>query len=83
MAVFEPRRPTAHLGIYGTDEVADVTGAGDTVIAVLTAALAAGAEPPEALRLSQVAAGIVVGKWGNAQATAEEIREVLRDAAGE
>jgi len=64
-------------------QVFDVTGAGDTVIAVLTAALAAGAEPPEALRLSQVAAGIVVGKWGNAQATAEEIREVLRDAAGE
>jgi rfaE bifunctional protein kinase chain/domain len=64
-------------------QVFDVTGAGDTVIAALTVALAAGAAPVEALRLSQVAAGIVVGKWGNAQATADEIRDVLRDAAGE
>ena len=63
-------------------QVFDVTGAGDTVIAVLTAALAAGAAPLEALRLSQVAAGIVVGKWGNAQATADEIRDVLRDVTG-
>lgn len=60
-------------------QVFDVTGAGDTVIAVLTAALASGATPPAALQLSQVAAGIVVGKWGNAQATAREIRDALRD----
>jgi rfaE bifunctional protein kinase chain/domain len=58
-------------------QVFDVTGAGDTVIAVMTAALAAGADSLSALRLSQVAAGIVIGKWGNAQATAEEIAAAL------
>ena len=58
-------------------QVFDVTGAGDTVIAVMSLALAAGADALAALRLSQVAAGIVVGKWGNAQATAEEIEAAL------
>ena len=42
MAIFEPGGPTTHLPIYGSDEIADVTGAGDTVIATLTLALAAG-----------------------------------------
>ena len=60
-------------------QVFDVTGAGDTVIAVMTGALAAGADALQALRLSQVAAGIVIGKWGNAQASAEEIAAALRE----
>mgnify|MGYP002478323598 CR=1 FL=1 len=60
-------------------QVFDVTGAGDTVIAVFTAALAAGADPVAALELSQVAAGIVVSKWGNVQATTDELREALAD----
>ncbi len=42
MALFEPGRPTVHVPIFGSDEVADVTGAGDTVIATLTLAIAAG-----------------------------------------
>lgn len=54
-------------------EIFDVTGAGDTVVAVMTAALLAGGTPLEAARLAQVAAGVVVRKWGNAQATREEI----------
>lgn len=54
-------------------EVYDVTGAGDTVVAVMTAALVAGADPLDAARLAQLAAGIVVRKWGNAQASREEI----------
>jgi rfaE bifunctional protein kinase chain/domain len=58
-------------------QVFDVTGAGDTVIAVITAALAAGADALAALRLSQVAAGLAVAKWGNAQVTAEEISAAL------
>ncbi|MBX6342134.1 MAG: D-beta-D-heptose 7-phosphate kinase [Thermomicrobiaceae bacterium] len=58
-------------------QVFDVTGAGDTVIAVMTAALAAGADSLSALRLSQVAAGLVIAKWGNAQATREEIDAAL------
>ena len=60
-------------------QVFDVTGAGDTVIAVMTGALAAGAEALQALQLSQVAAGIVIGKWGNAQASAEEIAAAIRE----
>ncbi len=58
-------------------QVFDVTGAGDTVIAVMTAGLAAGADALAALRLSQVAAGLAVAKWGNAQVTAAEIDVAL------
>ena len=54
-------------------EVYDVTGAGDTVIATLAAALAAGASMTEAAVLANQAAGIVVGKLGTATASAEEV----------
>lgn len=54
-------------------EVYDVTGAGDTVIATLAAALAAGASMTEAAVLANHAAGIVVGKLGTASATGEEV----------
>lgn len=54
-------------------EVADVTGAGDTVIATLTLALAAGASLEEAARVANRAAGIVVGKFGPATVTIEEL----------
>ncbi|MDR0292031.1 MAG: D-glycero-beta-D-manno-heptose-7-phosphate kinase [Elusimicrobium sp.] len=58
-------------------EVFDVTGAGDTVISVLTLALAAKASLKEASILANYAAGIVVGKLGTATATQQEISEVL------
>ncbi|HEX5164698.1 MAG TPA: PfkB family carbohydrate kinase [Thermomicrobiales bacterium] len=54
-------------------EIFDVTGAGDTVVAVMTAARLAGADPLLAASLAQAAAGVVVRKWGNQQATREEI----------
>jgi rfaE bifunctional protein kinase chain/domain len=54
-------------------EVYDVTGAGDTVIATLAAALAARASMPEAATLANHAAGIVVGKLGTATASADEL----------
>jgi rfaE bifunctional protein kinase chain/domain len=54
-------------------EVFDVTGAGDTVVAALGAALAAGASMTEAAVLANYAAGIVVGKLGTATASAEEV----------
>jgi D-beta-D-heptose 7-phosphate kinase/D-beta-D-heptose 1-phosphate adenosyltransferase len=54
-------------------EVADVTGAGDTVIATVALALAAGANLPEAVRLANEAAGIVVGKFGPAVVTPSEL----------
>jgi rfaE bifunctional protein kinase chain/domain len=57
--------------------VFDVTGAGDTVLAVLAGALACAATPIEALTLAQLAASIVIGKFGNAQATTEELRSAL------
>ena len=57
-------------------EVSDVTGAGDTVVATLTLALAAGATLAEAAALANQAAGIVVGKFGPATLTAAELAVV-------
>jgi rfaE bifunctional protein kinase chain/domain len=59
-------------------EVADVTGAGDTVISALALACAAGATLEEAARLANRAAGIVVGKFGPATVTVDEIRGSAR-----
>jgi rfaE bifunctional protein kinase chain/domain len=78
MALFEPSRPPLHIPIYGSDQVADVTGAGDTVIAVFTLALAAGATPAEAARLANYAGGIVVMKQGTATVSPVELREAVR-----
>ena len=64
MAVFENGKKTEHIPIHGSDEIADVTGAGDTVIATFTLALAAGATFSEAARLANYAGGIVVMKYG-------------------
>ena len=58
-------------------EVFDVTGAGDTVVAVSTLALAAGASMLDAAKIANCAAGIVVGKVGTASVTVEELRESL------
>ena len=80
MAVFEPGQPTVHVPIYGSDQVADVTGAGDTVIAAFTLALSAGARPAEAAFLANYAGGIVVMKRGTATVSASELdRAVAQD----
>ena len=55
-----------HLPVHGTDQVADVTGAGDTVIGTFALALAAGATPVEAALLANYAGGVVVMKMGTA-----------------
>ena len=73
MALFEPGREPLHIPIYGSDEVADVTGAGDTVIATFTLALAAGATPGEASLLANYAGGIVVMKHPTATVSSEEL----------
>jgi rfaE bifunctional protein kinase chain/domain len=78
MAVFEPGRPTVHVPIFGSDEVADVTGAGDTVIATMALAIAAGGSFHEAARLANYAAGLVVMKRGTATVTPEELRDAIR-----
>jgi rfaE bifunctional protein kinase chain/domain len=67
----------AEVPSVNRSEVFDVTGAGDTVVAVMTAALLAGGSPVDAARLAQAAAGVVVRKWGNAQATRDEIAAAL------
>jgi len=78
MALFERGRPTDHIAIVGTDEVADVTGAGDTVIATFTLALGAGASFGEAARLANYAGGIVVMKRGTATVSANELRKAVQ-----
>jgi D-beta-D-heptose 7-phosphate kinase/D-beta-D-heptose 1-phosphate adenosyltransferase len=60
-------------------EVFDVTGAGDTVISVLTLALAVGADPKQAAVLSNCAAGIVVGEVGTATLKASELEDAMRN----
>lgn len=77
MALFEPGQPTLHVPIYGTDQVADVTGAGDTVIATFTLALAAGATPVEASLLANYAGGVVVMKRGTATVSSAELMRAL------
>jgi rfaE bifunctional protein kinase chain/domain len=73
MALFEKGKKTVHIPVHGTDEVADVTGAGDTVIATFTLALAAGASYYEAACLANYAGGIVVMKYGTRPVTHEEL----------
>jgi rfaE bifunctional protein kinase chain/domain len=77
MALFEPGVPTTHVPIHGSDQVADVTGAGDTVIATMTMALAAGASFYEAARLANYAGGLVVMKRGTATVSADELRRAI------
>jgi rfaE bifunctional protein kinase chain/domain len=78
MAIFEPNHPARHLPIYGSDAPVDVTGAGDTVIAVFTLALAAGATYLEAAQLANYAGGIVVMKRRTATVTRAELETALR-----
>jgi D-glycero-beta-D-manno-heptose-7-phosphate kinase len=80
MVLYEPGRAPQVLGIHGSDQVADVTGAGDTVIAVFTAALAAGADFLDAARLANYAGGVVVMKSGTATVSARELAETVRNA---
>lgn len=78
MALFEAGRPTLHIPIHGGSENTDVTGAGDTVIATFTLALAAGADSAAAARLANFAGGIVVMKPGTATVSAEELAVAVR-----
>jgi len=67
----------AHVPVHGTDQVADVTGAGDTVIGTFALALAAGATPLEAALLADYAGGVVVMKRGTATLSREELRAAI------
>jgi bifunctional ADP-heptose synthase (sugar kinase/adenylyltransferase) len=78
MALFEPGRATDHIPIVGSDQIADVTGAGDTVIATFGLALACGATFGEAARLANFAGGLVVMKRGTATVSAAELLAAIR-----
>jgi rfaE bifunctional protein kinase chain/domain len=78
MVAFEKGAKPVSIPVFGSDEVTDVTGAGDTVIATFTAALAAGADAESAARLANLAGGIVVMKRGTATVSQEELFEAIK-----
>ena len=79
MALLEREGPVTFIPIHGSDQIADVTGAGDTVISAFTVALAAGAGAVEAAWLANVAGGVVVMKRGTATVSPQELSESLGD----
>ena len=81
MTLIQPELPELHLPARA-QEVYDVTGAGDTVVSVLAAALAAGDKLPEATALANLAAGLVVGKLGTAAISAPELRRAMLKEQG-
>jgi rfaE bifunctional protein kinase chain/domain len=80
MAAFSGNHKPVDIPIFGSDQVADVTGAGDTVIATFTAALAAGASTEEAAHLANYAGGIVVMKRGTATVSREELLQAVEQS---
>ena len=81
MVAFTRKHKPVEIPIHGSDQVADVTGAGDTVIATFTAALAAGADAEEAAHLANFAGGIVVMKRGTATLSREELLQAVEHAS--
>ena len=77
LTLVEEGRAAVHLPVFGTDQVADVTGAGDTVLATITLALAAGARPQEAAVLANLAGGVVVTKLGTATVSRDELHRAV------
>jgi rfaE bifunctional protein kinase chain/domain len=80
MAVFGQRRPTVHLPVFGSERALDVTGAGDTVIACMTAAIAAGADGELAARIANCAGGLVVMKPGTATVAKAELAAAIEES---
>src|SRR5262245_30845382 len=77
MALYDGDSEPARIPVHGTDQVADVTGAGDTVLATFSLALASGASPVEAALLANFAGGVVVTKMGTAVVTPEELKQAI------
>ena len=80
MVAFSAKHRPVDIPIFGSDEVTDVTGAGDTVIATFTAALAAGATSEEGAHLANYAGGIVVMKRGTATVSQRELLDAIEKA---
>jgi len=82
MALFEARDRVTRIPVHGSDQAVDVTGAGDTVLAAYTLALACGASPLEAAHIANIAGGLVVMKRGTATVSRIELLEAIRRDAG-
>jgi D-glycero-beta-D-manno-heptose-7-phosphate kinase len=80
MVAFDYKHKPVDIPIFGSDQAADVTGAGDTVIAAFTAGLAAGATTEEAAQLANYAGGLVVMKRGTATVSQEELLHALEQS---
>jgi len=77
MVLFEKGKTPFNIAIYGTTDIVDGTGAGDTVISVFTLALSAGAAFRDAAFLANYAGGIVVMKKGTSTLTARELKKAI------
>jgi rfaE bifunctional protein kinase chain/domain len=82
MALFEPGDQFTEIPVHGSDQAVDVTGAGDTVLAAYTLAVACGASPLEASHIANIAGGLVVMKRGTATVTRAELLDAIRRDAG-
>jgi len=82
MALFEPGHRLTSLAVHGSNQAVDVTGAGDTVLAAYTLAMASGASPLEAAHIANIAGGLVVMKRGTATVSREELLAAIRQEAG-
>jgi len=80
MALLRPGEATALVPVHGSADAVDVTGAGDTVMAANTVALAAGADPVQAMRIANVAGALKVQKPGTVAVSAAELRKELSRA---
>ncbi len=77
MVLFERKKSPFPIPIFGTSDIVDVTGAGDTVISVFTLALASGASYREAAQLANYAGGLVVMKKGTSTITPQELKKAI------
>lgn len=83
IALFESGKRLTHIPVYGSDQSVDVTGAGDTVLAAYTLALASGASALESAHIANIAGGLVVMKRGTATVTHDELLAAIhREVAG-
>ncbi|HEX2954725.1 MAG TPA: bifunctional ADP-heptose synthase [Bacillota bacterium] len=77
MALFQQDQPMVLIPVFNRQEVFDVSGAGDTVVAAVTLGLLSGLPAPNAARLANIAAGLVVRKLGTATVSLDELAETL------
>jgi len=78
-ALFESGDRLTHIPVHGSDQAVDVTGAGDTVLAAYTLALACGAAPLVAAQIANIAGGLVVMKRGTATVSRQELLDAIRN----